>query len=184
MFFQKSREKEVNGARSWRQILSRYLVEKATCCKGEQQGLIITKVTCLVLRAKVKKPLGKERFAIFLRTMIYMVGCPSRVERMEWKGQIERLTSWWMSSISSEAEMELKMEPDRVKFFDIQRKLAKEAQGGCYWFHQRKKESWSQVPHYFPFFMPSPITISENSTGVWILSTSFYHYPHVLWGEV
>lgn len=60
MFFQKSREKEANGARSWRQILSKYLVEKATCCKGEQQGLIITKVTCLVLRAKVKKPVGRE----------------------------------------------------------------------------------------------------------------------------
>lgn len=64
MFFQKSREKEVDGARSWRQILSRYLLEKATCCKGEQQGLIITS---LLLRAKVNKPVGKERFAIFFR---------------------------------------------------------------------------------------------------------------------
>ena len=143
MFFQKSREKDVDGARSWRQILSRYLLEKAIKVSSRVNH---NQVVCLVLRAKVKKPVGKERFAILLRMTIYMVGHLSSGERVEWKGQIERLTSWRMSSISSEAEMELKMESERGKFFDIQRKLAKEAHSGHYPFHQRKKGSWPHLP--------------------------------------
>ena len=58
--------------RNWRQILSRYLVEKAAFCKGEQQSLIITKVTCIVLRANVKKPVRKEGFTILLDMGTYV----------------------------------------------------------------------------------------------------------------
>lgn len=36
-----------------------------------------------------------------------------------------------MSSISSEAEMGLKMESERAKRFDVPRKLAEEARVGC-----------------------------------------------------